>query len=185
MVGQRAHEHVDPAGGALRVGAGRDVGRQAPAARRSRRCRRSRAPAPRRAVRSSSCMATSAMRSATRRPRPGRNEARTRQARSPSRRSRLAGCTWSAANGSVGDDARRWRSAPRSTGRAGCRVGGGHGDAIADARVWQGTRSPQSSPPQAVACDRRKALLVCEAARARRTRPHSPAPLSLAYAEAP
>ncbi len=44
-------------------------------------------------------MATSAIRSATRRPRPGRNEALTRQARAPSRRSRLAGCTWSASNG--------------------------------------------------------------------------------------
>src|SRR5450432_4101948 len=43
-------------------------------------------------------MATIARRSRTVCP-PGRNEARTRQARAPSLRSRLAGCTWSASNG--------------------------------------------------------------------------------------
>ena len=44
-------------------------------------------------------MVTSEMRSATFLPAPGRKEARTLQARAPSRRSRLAGCTWSPAKG--------------------------------------------------------------------------------------
>ena len=104
MVGQRAHEDVDPAGGALRVGAGRDAGRQRQplgdlgdvdaAALQHRAARSGRARAwPRRRCARRPCGRA-----------PGRNEARTRQARSPSRRSRLAGCTWSDANGSAGGD---------------------------------------------------------------------------------
>ena len=44
-------------------------------------------------------MATSTIRSATVRPRPGRKEARTRQANGPSRKSSDAGCTWMSENG--------------------------------------------------------------------------------------
>ena len=44
-------------------------------------------------------MATSAIRLATVRPRRGKKEARTRQQRTPRRRSRLAGWTWLASKG--------------------------------------------------------------------------------------
>ncbi len=114
-VGDEPREHVDPPGRAFRVGGARKRATRNPHVPAAARYRRSPFPAPRRCVRSISCMKTDGSLSATVAFGPGRKLARTRQAMAPSRRSMLAGWICPSSKSSVASISRRARISRRST----------------------------------------------------------------------
>ena len=104
LVGDDAGEDVEPAGRAFRIGARRDVGGQVEAF--DQRHDVDAARLQHRAVGESEIRAARAAAASrlTEKSGPGRKLARTRVALAPSRRSRLAGCTWLSAGGSAMPD---------------------------------------------------------------------------------
>ena len=113
VVGHDAGEDVEPAGRALRIGRGRDVGRQGEAF--EQRHDIDAAGLQHRAVGEVDLVQLEPVELVGDQviAGPGRKLARTRKALAPSRRSRLAGWIWSASSGASPTSAPPMRTAPR------------------------------------------------------------------------